>query len=74
MLKRDLVTLTDWKARRLRLFSLLLGLAVFAMASAAATRAEPPARVVSMSLCACQRAMLLASSGRLLSVSDWSAR
>ena len=74
MLKRDFVTLTDWKARRPRLFSLLLGLAVFAMASADYARAEPPVRVVSMNLCTDQLALLLAAPSQLISVSDWSAR
>ena len=74
MLKRDLVTLTDWKAAGLWVLSLFFGLAVFAMASADCARAEPPARVVSMNLCTDQLALLLAAPGQLISVSDWSAR
>ena len=74
MLKRNLVTLTDWKAAGLWVLSLFFGLAVFAMASADCARAEPPARVVSMNLCTDQLALLLAAPGQLISVSDWSAR
>ena len=74
MFRRDLVTLSWRKAASRWAASLLLGLVVFAMASAASARAEPPARVVSMNLCADQLAMLLAAPGQLLSVSDWSAR
>lgn len=74
MLKRDLVTLTDWKAAGLWVLSLFFGLAVFAMASADCARAEPPARVVSMNLCTDQLALLLAAPSQLISVSDWSAR
>lgn len=73
MLRRDLVTLMVWKAAGLRVLPLVIGLAVFAMASAASVRAEPPARVVSMNLCTDQLALLLAAPGQLLSVSDWSA-
>lgn len=74
MLRRNFDTLSDWKAARLWVVSLLVGLTVFAMASAVAARAEPPARVVSMNLCTDQLALLLAAPGQLISVSDWAAR